>query len=277
MGGARQHAGVAVQRHHIGKASPQRPRRAALGGEGRRAAEEQPVQVLQRAALAVPAHPAHVGLQQRARSVEVEVLLPPRAGVHLSDAGVDGGEDVIVSGHVLAVGVGEVAQQQTAQVRVVLQRPQRLQVVAHGPGPASVGDGHRGDDQGTAALRQAVQLQLQKPRGSHAPRKHAPRQREGRRPPHRQAQGQKPGREQAARQRRERRAQHDEGEGGPLSAGIGHPALQPQAGHAEGAAQRPPSRVVIEPPAHRGPGIVRIRDLAHLGHCAPGHGHLVQA
>ena len=255
VGRAGEHAGVGVQRHHAGKAVFQR---LPIGEEGRALPGQQAVQVLDGPALPVPAHPAAIPLQQGAGAVEIEILFPPRPPVHLRHAGGGGGNNIIVAGHMLPVGIGEIAQQQTAQVGVVLHAAQRLQIVAGRAGPVRVRQQHGGDDEGPPVLRQPLKFQLQQPCGPDEPGKHPPHDGPRRSPARQQTGGdephytdppgqQQPQRQPGQRQRRQR----------PPAPWIGDDLIQADMGPPQPPKERPPPPVVIEPPADGVPDILQ--------------------
>ena len=273
-----QHPRVRVQRDHIGKA--RRPQRRAgrafdLKGVLRpRRAQQQPVQVHQRAALAVPAHPHAVRLQQRPRAAQQRVLLPARPGVHRRQPRPGGVQYRPVPGQGRRVGVGEVAQQQKAHVYILLQAAQRLEPLADLRGPLRPGQQRGQRHQRSAVVRQRLQLQLQKPRRRNQPGKDPPRQRVGDAPAQHGTGGPQQRqacarRQRPARQRRQQRYRHHR----PPPGGVRHKPRQPRARPAQLPGQRPAAPIVVQPPA-RAPADARLTTGGVHG--AAGHGNLRQ-
>ena len=130
---AREEARVGVDGQHKAELFPQRTAGRAFGVKGRFCAglaQQQPVEVGQRAALPVAAHPAAVGLEQLALAMQVEAALASGAGVDLAHALPGALEDFGVAGRVGRVAVGEVAQDQVLDVLVRFETAERLDLVA---------------------------------------------------------------------------------------------------------------------------------------------------
>ena len=250
VGGAGQHAGVGVQRDHIAEPTAQGLAGSALHAEGGGPAQQQTVQVHQRAALAVPAHVAPVGPEQRPGPVQIVILLHARATVHLGNPVPNPPHDGVVPGQLGAVGVGEIAQQQAGQVGVLLETAQRLQPVAGGVGLFHAGQQNRRDDQRAPAVGQAIELQLQQPRRAVEPREHAVDQRARGVPRGKNTGGQQPGRvKPPVQQYRKRNGQHERRAHAAKTPGIGDDSMQTRPRMAHAPKQRGTARVVIQPPA----------------------------
>ena len=104
-----------------------------LDGEARvRRPAQQPVELLELAALALPAHPdafARVPLPDPVEEVEAVVPALRVARVEGLDSGTRGGQDGRVVRHLALRGVGEVAEDREVDVRVQVAQGEHLEVL----------------------------------------------------------------------------------------------------------------------------------------------------
>ena len=161
---AGQKPGVRVEGQHIAKPPLQRLAGCALRSEGfLRAvlAQQEPVQVHQRAALAVAAHPAMIGLKKPPSPMQIEILCPTGAGVHLPNAPAHALRDLLVAVDMLLVRIGKIAENQILYVFILLKTAQRLKLAADFLRAAHAGQQHRHDHQRAQFIRHAVDLHFQ--------------------------------------------------------------------------------------------------------------------
>ena len=136
---------------------------------------QEPVQLLELPALALPAHPGALPLVPLPHAVEEEEAVPPalaEAGVQRLDAAAGRGEDGFVPGQLARRGVGEVAEDGEVDAGVEVPEREDLEVLELPLDALHAGEQRGHDHQGARVLRDA---------GREIESRQPPRRREARR------------------------------------------------------------------------------------------------
>ncbi len=153
---------VGVERDHVAHVR-RRGRRGPPRGQdaGRRRSAQEGIQLLELAALALPPHPAALGLVPRSLPVEEQEsgASPGRLAVALVEP-VDGrrrrGQELVVAGDVLGRGIEPVRQQGEPEIALAVPQVVDLQAADLGLDVRLAGEEHRHDNQGPQPGRHAI-------------------------------------------------------------------------------------------------------------------------